>query len=327
MFSAIKGIFSKNNKEETNSVRSPDDISAFNDLIKKGPKTFVLIHADWCGPCQMYKPMWKKLTSTPGRVANMAMVHHDMVDNIDVLKKAKIPGYPSVIKVFPDGHIQEYKDSTKKSTNSMPNMRDIGSMVTELKTLSPKEHKSHVIKPTSNINIKTATKNRNILDKSRKRATKRSLKTTSLLKPPFTSSPVRPSFQQPVSSSPALPSFQQPIASSPVRPSFQQPISSSPVRPSFQQPFSRNQTSNVIQKGINMTPVHQRNNMYENMPRTALNSVQMKPLMKGGLYTALSSALMKAAPASFLFGVSQMLPTKKTRGSTMRLTRKSRLRR
>jgi hypothetical protein len=76
-----------------------------------------------------------------------------------------------------------------------------------------------------------------------------------------------------------------------------------------------------------MTPVHQRNNMYENMPRTALNSVQMKPLMKGGLYTALSSALMKAAPASFLFGVSQMLPTKKTRGSTMRLTRKSRLRR
>ena len=110
MFSAIKGIFGKNSNNEHNSVRSPDDISAFNGLVKKGPVTFVLVHADWCGPCQGYKPLWKKLESTPGRIANMAMVHHDMVENIPFLKKANIPGFPSVLKVFPDGTIEKYKD-------------------------------------------------------------------------------------------------------------------------------------------------------------------------------------------------------------------------
>jgi len=239
MFSTLKGMFSKNNKNETNSVRSPDDITAFNSLIKSGPKTLVLIHADWCGPCQQYKPLWKELESTPGRVANMAMVHHDMVDNIDILKKASIPGYPSVLKVFPDGTIEQYKDTNKKATNNVPHMRDMGSMVRELKTLSPIERKSNVIKPVMNLNMKLATKNRNNLRKSRSNVTK------------------------------------------------------------------RNKTAS----------------------RTVLNSVQLKPLMKGGLYTALSSALMKAGPASFLFGVSQMLPPKKTRGSTKRLTRKSRSRR
>ena len=269
MFSAFQNLFGKN-KNETNSVRSPDDIDAFNSLVKKGPKMLVLVHADWCGPCQNYKPTWKELESTPGRIANMAMVHHDMVENIDLLKKANIPGYPSVLKLFPDGRIEEYKDNTKKSTNSLPHMRDVGSMVTELRTLSPLEKKSAVIKPIANINMKIASKNRNNLRETRRKLSRPVVTARQMIQPQMMPS-VTPRQMIPVTPAPRkMPTFQQ-------------------------------------------TP-----------GKTPLNSVRLNPAMKGGLYSALSSALMKAAPASFLFGASQMLPPKKNRGSTKRLTRKSR---
>jgi len=290
MFSAFQNLFGKN-KNETNSVRSPDDIDAFNSLVKKGPKMLVLIHADWCGPCQNYKPTWKELESTPGRIANMAMVHHDMVENIDLLKKANIPGYPSVLKLFPDGRIEEYKDNSKKSTNSLPHMRDVGSMVTELRTLSPAEKKSAVIKPIANINMKIASKNRNNLRETRRKISKQT--------PPV-------SLRQMMS-----------VAS---------PIIQPQMTPSL---TPRQMTLSVTPRQmIPVTPAPRKMPVFQQTPgRTPLNSVRLNPAMKGGLYSALTSALMKAAPASFLFGASQMLPPKKNRGSTKRLTRKSRSRR
>lgn len=290
MFSAFQNLFGKN-KNETNSVRSPDDIDAFNSLVKKGPKMLVLVHADWCGPCQNYKPTWKELESTPGRIANMAMVHHDMVENIDLLKKANIPGYPSVLKLFPDGRIEEYKDNSKKSTNSLPHMRDVGSMVTELRTLSPLEKKSAVIKPIANINMKIASKNRNNLRETRRKLSRPAVTARQMIQP-------------------------QMMPSSPmIQPQMM------PASPMIQQ-------RTMPRQMIPVTPAPRKMPAFQQTPgRTPLNSVKLNPAMKGGLYSALTSALMKAAPASFLFGASQMLPPKKNRGSTKRLTRKSRSRR
>lgn len=135
MLSMFGDTFSKKNtkSDETEvSVRSPEQIEQLENLVVTGPITFILVHADWCGPCQRYKPQWKELFDIPGRTANMAMIHHDMVENSPMLKNAKIPGYPSVLKVFPNGHIETYKDESNKPTNAVPNIRDSVNMKKEL---------------------------------------------------------------------------------------------------------------------------------------------------------------------------------------------------
>jgi thiol-disulfide isomerase/thioredoxin len=112
-------------------IRSVQDTSKLESIMKNGAPTFVLIYADWCGHCHRYLPTWDKLENTPGRTANMARVHYDMQEKIPAIKDAKIQGYPSVIKVLPDGRIQSYA-SEGGATNAMPNMREEGEMEAEL---------------------------------------------------------------------------------------------------------------------------------------------------------------------------------------------------
>ncbi len=117
-------------------VRTSPQAKEAEKLIKIGPITFILIHADWCGHCQTYKPMWEKLENTPNRKANIVKVHHDMMKNIPSIANAKIRGYPSVIKVSANGSIQEYKaPESSEVTNAMPIMRDMDAMKKEITTV------------------------------------------------------------------------------------------------------------------------------------------------------------------------------------------------
>lgn len=94
-------------------------------LFQNGSITMVLIYADWCGHCHHYLPTWKKLGNTPGRNANMVSVHHDMVEKVPAIANAKLDGYPSVLKVEPNGKIEEYKvTGSANVTNAIPYMRD-----------------------------------------------------------------------------------------------------------------------------------------------------------------------------------------------------------
>jgi len=106
-------------------VRNEEQIPELRQLILNGPTIYVLIHADWCGHCHRYMPKFKEIAKTPGRVANMAAVHHDMVEKVPELKNAKITGYPSVVKVEPTGKVEDYKvPGTPETTNVVPQMND-----------------------------------------------------------------------------------------------------------------------------------------------------------------------------------------------------------
>jgi len=306
MLSGIQSLFGKksNNKpaESEISVRSPDEIPDLENAIKVGPVTLVLVHADWCGPCQGYKPIWKELEQSPGRTANMAMIHHDMVEKSPTLKNAKIPGYPSVLKVFSNGHIEEYKGEQNKKTNAMPNIRDKELMASELKLSNMKK----------NTNIKSINL-QNFSNAVPKNNSANVAKRVSL----FNKQPVKNN--TPVSG---------------IMPTKR--ISLFNRQPNTRRINVIKQNAPLTYKSINKSypasELARRNLKNSTISVGNVRAVSSKknisigptlPPMKGGLYRALSQALLQAGPASVLFAASQMLPPKKSRGSTMRLTRKS----
>jgi thiol-disulfide isomerase/thioredoxin len=117
-------------------VRKKSDIPKLAELIKRGPTTLVLIYADWCGYCTRYKPTWETFEKLPNRRANIASIHHDMVDEFPLLSSARITGYPSVVKISADGALTEYTDESGNKTNAMPNIRDIDIMTREFVAIS-----------------------------------------------------------------------------------------------------------------------------------------------------------------------------------------------
>jgi thiol-disulfide isomerase/thioredoxin len=103
--------------KRTLDVRSEKEVDKLNSLMNQAPFTLVLIYADWCPHCHEYLPTWDEFANLPGRNANMAKVHFDMQEKIPTIANAKINGYPSVIKVLPNGTIEEFKDESGESTN------------------------------------------------------------------------------------------------------------------------------------------------------------------------------------------------------------------
>jgi hypothetical protein len=104
-------------------VREPKDISAFESLLKKGPITFVLVYADWCGHCKTYKNnTWKNLQGVENKKNNLASVHYDQLENTS-LKNSKIDGYPSLLVVGTDGKPATFK-TEEGPTNAMPELRN-----------------------------------------------------------------------------------------------------------------------------------------------------------------------------------------------------------
>lgn len=124
-------------------IQDDSQIPELEAAIKKGPCTMILVHADWCGHCQNYKPMWSELENTPGRIANIARVKETVFPNIPSISKAKIQGYPSVVVLTPKGDIEQYPvEGSSEMTHAVPFMRDMGQMQAVLRQSTP-SHKAH----------------------------------------------------------------------------------------------------------------------------------------------------------------------------------------
>jgi len=288
------------------SVRSPDEIQELEKLIKSGPVTFVFIHADWCGHCQTYKPIWNELLSVPGRSANMGMIHHDMVEKSPLIKNAKIPGYPTVLKVFPNGHIEKYKGENNEMTNAVPNARSIESMKKELLAIPiVNTSQSGSVIDSIELSNKNLVQNvtkmnkQNVVNTLMRNSNKKSLKSNLL------------------NSLDAL------------------------LENNKQSKRSNNSSNN--NRNIKVLAVSQKTkrNLQNRAPSLAIrnNTVAPKyneisigatkivpPMTGGSLFTALAQAVQQAGPTALLLLANEAIrvPPKKTRGSTMRLTRKNR---
>lgn len=113
-------------KKEYIDLRSSADLPKFNKLIDSAAKKgiFILVHADFCGPCQNYKKeVWNDLVENKNRKAELAAIHYDQLEH-SPFSDAKIKGYPSVLYVSKNGSVKRvsnFNDSESGSmTNAMP---------------------------------------------------------------------------------------------------------------------------------------------------------------------------------------------------------------
>ena len=69
-----------------------------NDIIKSGETVVVDFYADWCGPCQMFLPIFREHATT----VDMKMVTVNIDDDQQAAVDAGVQGVPTII-IFKDG--------------------------------------------------------------------------------------------------------------------------------------------------------------------------------------------------------------------------------
>ena len=114
-------------------VATDNDLDKLSELLKKHNVIVVLIHADWCGHCQTFKPLWEDYKKIPGRNVPMVSVNEKMLAKTP-FKDAKIDGFPSsLVYSGKDGSFGSFKNDKGEDSNSIPNIRDKNVMMKILK--------------------------------------------------------------------------------------------------------------------------------------------------------------------------------------------------
>jgi len=86
-----------------------------NNNNAKNSKGIVLMlfHADWCGHCKDFMPIWETATKTlnNSKTTNGKTLMLDQVEseNKEVMKKYKIKGYPTIKCINDKGVVREFK--------------------------------------------------------------------------------------------------------------------------------------------------------------------------------------------------------------------------
>jgi len=137
-------------------VSTDADLAKLSDLLKKHRVVVVLVHADWCGHCQTFKPLWDEYKKIPGRTVPMASVNERMLSKTP-FKDAKLDGYPSTLVYSgKDGSFGSFTNEQGEETHAVPNSRD-KKVMTKLLRASP----SMMRKMNSNSNSNSNSGNQN----------------------------------------------------------------------------------------------------------------------------------------------------------------------
>lgn len=81
-----------------------------SELIQRGPLTVILVFTTTCPHCHSYMPIWKKLSATPGRQANMVSMEAATYDRTPLAEKKPVSGVPTVLFVDTEGRISEAEE-------------------------------------------------------------------------------------------------------------------------------------------------------------------------------------------------------------------------
>lgn len=101
------------------------ELTALQELIRRGPLTVVLVFTNTCPHCQSYKPLWRELTRTPGRQANMVSMEAATYDKTPLASQKPVSGVPTVLFVDTEGRITEAEEP--RNREAMANTLRTGS--------------------------------------------------------------------------------------------------------------------------------------------------------------------------------------------------------
>ena len=76
----------------------------FNDFVKNNKVAVIDFYADWCGPCQMLKPIMEELSEELKDKAAIAKINVD--DNKEHAQKYGVMSIPTVL-IFKDGELAD----------------------------------------------------------------------------------------------------------------------------------------------------------------------------------------------------------------------------
>jgi len=153
-------------------IATEEDLPRLDELLKENVVLIALIHADWCGHCQTFKPLWEDYKNIPGRHVPMVSINEKILSKTP-FKDAKLNGFPStVVYSGKDGQFGSFKDENGEDTNSVPNARDKNVMMKLLQAKPDNimlnnvelENETETVQPTEEAD--------KLLEKSGKRAIK-----------------------------------------------------------------------------------------------------------------------------------------------------------
>ena len=100
------------------SVITLSDLDAVNKFVQMNSKCCIYYTADWCGPCQAIKPVYKELGTTHNGNVALGMVNVD--DNPNAAAEAKVASIPTFSLYNNGNQIQSFSGAdSNKLRNSL----------------------------------------------------------------------------------------------------------------------------------------------------------------------------------------------------------------
>jgi len=97
-----------------------NDLNDIMGPIKNGKTCYLLLHADWCGHCKKFKPVWENIHSEMKNELGalntiMAQIEEKNIDKINNKPNfmKDILGYPTIRIIYANG-FEEYKEGREK---------------------------------------------------------------------------------------------------------------------------------------------------------------------------------------------------------------------